>query len=99
MSENLLPFRAFAKRLWKSERTLDRWYARGSAGLPRVVRIGAHKYIAESEADRFIESIVKNGAPPGQGDAPPLQGIAAMRKANREKAKKPAAKPRARARA
>ncbi|MBG0800776.1 hypothetical protein IYW40_04615 [Methylocystis sp. H4A] len=83
-SENLLPFRAFAKRLWRSSRTVERWYARGDAGLPRVVRVGAFKFVSESEADRFIAAIIKRGAAPGQGPFAP-RGAAAT--AARQKAK------------
>lgn len=86
-TDNLLPFRAFAKRLWRSPRTLERWYASGGAGLPRVVRVGAFKFVSESEADRFVEAIIKRGAAPGQGSFSPHGAAAEAAQASHQKTK------------
>ncbi len=90
MSEKLLPFRTFAReRLRRAPRTLERWYAAGAAGLPKLIRIGAFKLVSESEADAFVRSVIRKGALPGQQNYE-LRGAAATRVAEqraREEAK------------
>ncbi len=77
MVEKLLPFRTFAReRLGRAPRTLERWYEAGAAGLPKLIRVGAHKFVSESEADAFVRAVIRKGTLPGQ-DGFALRGAAA----------------------
>lgn len=78
MSRRLITFGEFAKRLARSDRTLDRLYNRNMPGLPPIIRLGRGRAVDADHADEFIDSVVRNGRLPGQAPFQPV-GAAAMR--------------------
>lgn len=87
-AKRLINFKEFARRLGGvSTRTVDRLYAAKTIGLPPIVRLASIKMIDEAEADRFVATIIKKGALPGQAPFAPRGACAHSAPAARSKTK------------
>ncbi len=62
----LLTIRQFGERIHRSPRTVDRFYARGTPGLPEIIWMNSLRYVTEDQAESFLKEIIKHGALPGQ---------------------------------
>lgn len=78
----MITYKAFAERLGRSTKTLDRLYERQTPKLPPIVRLGRDRAVDETLADRFIDIVTKTGGFPQQAPFAPT-GAAADRHAER----------------
>jgi predicted DNA-binding transcriptional regulator AlpA len=78
----LITYKAFAQRLGRSTKTLDRLYARRTPRLPPIVRLGRDRAVDEALVDKFIDAITRGGGFPQQAPFT-LTGAAAARAAER----------------
>lgn len=92
-AKRLISFKEFARRLGGvSVRTVDRLYAAETPGLPPIVRLASLKMIDESEADRFVATVIKKGGLPGQERFAPRGAAAQAAQAARQPARQMAPK-------
>jgi predicted DNA-binding transcriptional regulator AlpA len=78
VGRRLITYKAFAERLGRSTKTLDRLYGRRTPKLPPIVRLGRDRVVDEALVDRFIDVVTTTGGFPKQAPFQPT-GAAAMR--------------------